>query len=117
MEAVATSLEHCSIRKACEAVAVAPRTFHAWKRSPQAPQPVQGPPRRRTHPRALSEAQKAATLEVLNSPRFADQSASQVHAALLDEGTYLCSERTLYRLLKEAGQNTARYQRPRPPAR
>jgi putative transposase len=55
-------------------------------------------------------------MEVLNSPRFADQSASQVHAALLDEGTYLCSERTLYRLLEKAGQNTLRYQRPRPPA-
>jgi putative transposase len=116
MEAVATSLEHCSIRKACEALAVAPRTFHAWKRSPQAPQPFQGPPRPRTHPRSLTQAQKAAALEVLNSPRFADQSASQVHAALLDEGAYLCSERTLYRLLKEAGQNTARHQRPRPPA-
>jgi len=44
-------------------------------------------------------------LEILNSPRFADRSASQVYAALLDDGTYLCSERTLYRKIKRYGLN------------
>jgi putative transposase len=39
-------------------------------------------------------------LDTLNSERFADQPPLQVHAALLDEGTYLCSPRTMYRILE-----------------
>jgi len=40
-------------------------------------------------------------LEVLHSERFVDQSPAEVYATLLDEGTYLCSIRTLYRILAE----------------
>lgn len=43
-------------------------------------------------------------LAVLDSPRFADKSPAQVWAVLLDEGTYLCSQATMYRLLRERGQ-------------
>ena len=116
MEAVASSHGHCPVRKACDALALATETYYAWKRPPQIRQPPQEPPRRRRHPRALTAAQREQALDVLNSPRFADRSASQVYATLLDEETYLCSERTLYRLLKDAHQNTARYQRQRPAA-
>ena len=38
-------------------------------------------------------------LDTLNSERFADQPPAEVHATLLDEGTYLCSARTMYRIL------------------
>ena len=47
-------------------------------------------------------------LAVLDSPRFADKSPGQVWAILLDEGTYLCSEATMYRLLRERGQSGER---------
>ncbi len=47
-------------------------------------------------------------LAVLDSPRFADKSPGQVGAILLDEGTYLCSEATMYRLLRERGQSGER---------
>ena len=40
-------------------------------------------------------------LDVLNEPRFADLAPAEVHAMLLDEGRYLCSERTMYRVLAE----------------
>lgn len=116
MNLVDGSQGHCPASKACDSVALARRTYYAWKRPPTVPAPSQEPSTPRPHPRALSEAQREEALTVLNSPRFADQSASQVHATLLDEGVYLCSERTLYRLLKEAGQNAARYQRQRPAA-
>jgi hypothetical protein len=43
-------------------------------------------------------------LETLNGERFLDQAPAQVHATLLDEGTYLCSPRTMYRLLEAAGK-------------
>jgi putative transposase len=42
-------------------------------------------------------------LEQLHSPRFGDSSPAEVWATLLDEGTYLASERTMYRLLAAAG--------------
>ena len=43
-------------------------------------------------------------LEQLRSPRFVDCAPAQVYARLLDEGTYLCSERTMYRLLTANGE-------------
>ncbi len=43
-------------------------------------------------------------LAILNAPRFVDKAPGEVHAILLDEGTYLCSERTMYRLLEASAQ-------------
>ena len=51
--------------------------------------------------RALSEAEREAVHHTLNSERFADQAPREVYATLLDEGTYLCSPRTMYRVLDE----------------
>jgi putative transposase len=56
---------------------------------------------RPTPARALSTDERDAVLEKLNSQRFADQSPRQVYAKLLDEGDYLCSVRTMYRILNE----------------
>ena len=39
--------------------------------------------------------------QALNSERFADQAPREVFATLMDEGTYLCSWRTMYRILDE----------------
>jgi len=56
------------------------------------------PPQRRS-PRALSAEERAAVLDTLHEPRFVDLAPAEVYATLLDEGRYLCSERTMYRLL------------------
>ncbi len=53
---------------------------------------------------ALSAAERANVLDTLNSERFADLAAPQVVAQLLDEGVYLCSLSTMYRLLRENDQ-------------
>jgi len=58
----------------------------------------------RQHPRALSDGERQEVLGVLNSERFWDQAAGEVYATLLDEGKYLCSERTMYRILAENQQ-------------
>ncbi len=55
-------------------------------------------------PRALDPVERQVVLETLDSERFLDQAPAQVHATLLDEGTCLCSPRTMYRLLDAAGQ-------------
>ena len=84
-------------RPACRALGVAPATLYRWRRpkeriaTPPRPQPA----------RALSEMERAVVLAELHSKRFMDISPAEVYATLLDEGRYLCSERTMYRLLAE----------------
>ena len=68
----------------------------------QAAQPLRPACSRHRSPRALSEEERAQIREVLNSERFADCSPREVYATLLDEGCYLCSWPTMYRILREA---------------
>jgi putative transposase len=83
-------------RPACRALGAAPATIYRRRRPPEP-----RPPRPRPTPaRALSEAERDAVLEVLHSERFVDCAPEQVYATLLDEGTYLASVRTMYRLLE-----------------
>jgi putative transposase len=51
--------------------------------------------------RALPPTERQAVLAALHEPRFADLAPAEVYATLLDEGVYLCSERTMYRVLEE----------------
>jgi len=51
--------------------------------------------------RALQVAEKEQVRQELNSERFADQAPREVFATLIDEGKYLCSWRTMYRILDE----------------
>lgn len=62
----------------------------------------------RIHPRSLSPAEQEPLLEVLHSERFRDTSPAAVYATLLDEGVYLASERTMYRLLAAAKETRER---------
>ena len=68
------------------------------------PPPTPATPTKRSSPRALSDEERAAILVVLNEERFADLAPAEVYATLLDEGRYLCSERSMYRLLDEHRQ-------------
>lgn len=54
--------------------------------------------------------------DVLTSERFVDRSPAQVWATMLDEGRYLCSERTMYRVLQERGEVRERRDQLRHPA-
>ena len=64
-------------------------------------------------PRALSIVERSAVLAVLDEPRFVDMVPAQVYATLLDEKHYLCSERTMYRILAENHQSRERRQQRR----
>ena len=59
-------------------------------------------------PRALASDERQVIWDVLHSARFQDRSPTEVYATLLDEGTYLASERTYYRLLAADGETTER---------
>src|SRR5919108_86439 len=56
-------------------------------------------------PSALSGDERAAVLELLNRPEYAELPPAQVWARELDAGTYWCSPSTMYRILRTAGQS------------
>ena len=82
-------------RPACRAVGASPATIHR-RRRPREPKP---PKPRPTPARALTAPEREQVLEVLHSERFVDVSPEETWATLLDDGTYLCSPRTMYRIL------------------
>ncbi len=103
-------------RPACRSLGAAPATIYRRRRPPE---PKPGRPRVKPA-RSLSETERTEVLAELHSERFRDASPAEVWASLIDEGRYLCSERTMYRLLEAAGENGERrdqlthpaYQRP-----
>lgn len=100
---------------ACEAIGLSVRTLQRWKREGVGDDRRAGP-RRRPH-NALSDVEKAQLLAVVNSPKYCGMSPKQIVPALADEEkTYIASESTAYRLLKQQGQQKHREpSRPRTP--
>jgi putative transposase len=88
---------------ACAAVG-RPRSSHYRRNRKSPPPPRPEPASRKPQPRALSEAERARVLAVLHEPRFVDQAPASVYATLLDDGTWLCSISTMYRILRDAGE-------------
>ncbi len=93
------------VTKACANMQVSRSTLHRREQ----PKPDVAKPRSKP-PRSLSDAQRQHIYETLCSERFMNQSPPQVYATLLSEGTYLCSTRTMYRILRE--KNAVRERRP-----
>jgi putative transposase len=83
-------------RPACEALSVSRATVYRRRRPA-----VRARPRSRS-PRALTPGEHAAVVAQLHSPRFVDAAPREIYATLLDEGHYLCSPRTMYRVLAAA---------------
>jgi putative transposase len=90
-------------RAACAAVGRARATHYRHHRvgPPPTPKPRVAP---RPQPRALSAQERVEVRAVLNSERFVDAAPASVYATLLDEGRYLCSESSMYRILREHGE-------------
>ena len=96
--------------KACAQIGLSARTVQRWQHpSAQAGDSRLAGLRAQTVPlNKLSEAERVAALALLNSDEFKDLPPSQVVPRLADQGRYVASESTLYRLLREAGQLTHR---------
>jgi len=82
----------------CRALAVPRATYYRWQ-YPTEKEHGPVPPRR--VPRALPPAERQQVLALLHDDRFADRPPAEVYATLLDEGKYVCSIRTMYRILNE----------------
>ena len=94
METVALHGPRLGVGRLCAALVLPRATYYRHLEA-------QVPPPRPTPTRALSAAERQDVLAVLHEPRFMDVAPAEVHARLLDEGRYLCSERTMYRVLAE----------------
>jgi putative transposase len=97
MSAVQQCAPTLSILAVCLALGLARASFYRHSK-PR----LLGPKKRST--RALDATERDAVLSALNADRFCDLAPAQVYATLLDEGKYLCSERTMYRVLSDNAQ-------------
>jgi len=101
IDAAVTELEPVvGTRAACAAVGEAQARW--YRRHRQSPPPPPKPERvRAPQPRALSEIERKELRRVLNSEEFVDEAPATVYAKLLDQGIYLASVPTMYRVLRE----------------
>jgi len=107
--AIAELAPRVGVRDACQAVGAAQASYYRRHRaSPPPTRPLPVPHRDRHQPRALSQAERQAILDVLHSERFVDMAPAEVWATLLDDGVYLGSISTFYRLLRQAGETRER---------
>jgi putative transposase len=87
------------VRAACAAVGEPQARW--YRRHRQSPPPARRQRVRAAQPRALSTVERAQVRAVLNSPEHVDEAPATVYAKLLDEGVYLASTSTMYRVLRD----------------
>ena len=97
----------------CAALEVSRASVHRHKTALTAPPRAERP--RAPSLRALPKGEHDQVLAQLRTPRFADQTPTEVYATLLDEGVYLCSIRTMYRILAAYGEVAERRRQRRHP--
>jgi putative transposase len=114
-EAITELAPLVGVRQACTA-AGRPQANH-YRRHRVSPAP-QRPKRERTpQPRALAPAERAQLRAVLNDPEHVDKAPATVYHELLDQGVYLASVSTMYRVLREHGEVRERRRQAVHPAR
>ena len=92
--------------QACEIVGLADRTVERWRSADIGDDARAGPKTRAAN--AFTPAERAKVLEVVNSPEYRDLPPKQVVPRLADEGRYVGSESTIYRILRAEGQDAHR---------
>ena len=104
---------HISERWACDLTGVVRSTRQRHSRPPRC-----GPPRPRSRPvNGLTAVEQTEVLDLLRSEEFCDSSPAQVWARLLDQGRYICSISTMYRLLRGVNECRERRRQRTHPAR
>ena len=104
--------QHIPVSRACEVLGFPRSSLYRQRRGKAAGTLTPRP----TPARALSDEERTCVRDLLNSERFVDQSPYEVYAALLDEGVYHCSIRTMYRILADHREVQERRNQLRHPA-
>ena len=102
--------------KACEVVGITPRTYQRWTRDGGVKADGRPDAERPAPANRLTEAERARILAVCNQPEYSHLPPSQIVPILADQGEYIASESSFYRVLREAGQ-VYRRGRAQPPTR
>jgi len=105
--------ESVGTKAACRLLGRARATHYRRCRPPR----VTAPARRPTPPNALSEVERQAALDLLHRPEHCDLAVAQVWSRTLDDGTYLCSQSTMHRLLRATGESRERRRQRTHPAK
>jgi putative transposase len=100
MEVVETSKTEIGAKPACDALGLSRATHYRHKAPPGQAKPCAPS----ASPRALKAEERKQVLALMHSERFMDQAPREIYATLLDEGRYLCSVRTMYRILDQENE-------------
>jgi len=118
MTAAQELAKETDVQSACSALGIPRATYYRWQKPKMSKALLR---KKIKHPLALRVAERRAVLDILHSERFIDKSPGEIVPTLLDEGNYVCSERTMYRILAEANElkerrrqrkNRSQYQKP-----
>lgn len=93
--------------QACQALGLKLRTIERWQNLGTGCEDKRNGPLQKPR-NALSEKERTDILQCLNSPEYRNLSPNQIVPQLADKDEYLCSEKTMYRILKAEGQLTHR---------
>ena len=99
------------LKMACEALEISRATAYRYLYPKNKTKPSR--PRAR-HARRIPDPERVEVLDLLHSPRLIEQPPRQVYAELLDQGVYLVSVRTMYRILADQGETRERRNQRRP---
>ena len=97
MQAVEQLAPTVGVAQACRVLGVPRSSHYRAQHARMDPPPL--PRERPVSTRALSAEERSSVRTILNNERFADCAPREVYATLLDEAIYLCSWRTMYRIL------------------
>ena len=98
----------CRLKPACDELNITPRTYQRWTKEGSVKKDQRPLVKRPTPKNKLSKEERKEIIEVVNSPKYADLAPSQIVPKLADEGKYIASESTIYKVLKEEKMNTHR---------
>ena len=87
------------LKPACETIGLTVRTIQRWRKQGGGDDRRHGP--HSEPPNKLSAAERQEVLEVVTSPQYRDLSPNQIVPRLADEGSYIASEATMYRILRD----------------
>lgn len=103
--------------KACKLLGISQRTLQRWSKGDVMKPDGRGLSRRESAPHnKLTESERQQMLNIANSAEFASLPPSQIVPALADQGLYVASESSFYRLLREVDQ-LAHRGKEKPPTR
>ena len=96
--------------RACEALCLNRSTIYAHQRRAANEEPPKRCRKNSAQPKALTTQERDVVIDTLNNEQFADQPPKEVYQRLLENGQYLCSVSTMYRLQRARGESGERRQ-------